>query len=49
MFHRYQNPEATGWLGWFEDADANATAFVGLDRRVVFMDDLDFEPRGSDG
>ncbi len=40
MFHRYGNPEATGWLGWFEDGDGNTTAFVGLDRKVVFMDEL---------
>jgi hypothetical protein len=43
MFKEYRNPEATGWLGWFEDNDGNATAFVGLDKHVVFMSDLDFK------
>ena len=41
MFQMYSNPSATGWLGWFENADGNATAFVGLDRRVVFMWELE--------
>lgn len=36
MFRLYSNPQATGWLGWFEDADGTATAYVGLDRKVVF-------------
>ena len=39
MFKMYSNPKATGWLGWFEIA-GKATAFVGLDRRVVFMWEL---------
>lgn len=43
MFNKYSNPQATGWLGWFEDNDGNATAFVSLDRRVVFMDDLKWQ------
>jgi len=40
MFRFYSNPEATGWLGWFEDAKGNATAYVGLDRKVVFASEL---------
>lgn len=40
MFHFYSNPQGTGWLGWIDDADGNAHAFVGLDWRVVFMGDL---------
>lgn len=40
MFKKYSNPKATGWLGWFEDASGQVTAFVGLDRRVVFMYEL---------
>ncbi len=42
MFKMYSNPKATGWLGWFEDGGGNCTAFVGLDRKVVFMGDLEF-------
>lgn len=40
MFRMYSNPSATGWLGWFEDASGKATAFVRLDRKVVFMNEL---------
>ena len=40
MFKMYANPKETGWLGWFEGADGQATAFVGLDRKVVFMHEL---------
>lgn len=40
MFRKYSNPEAVGWLGWFEDGDGKATAFVGLDRHVVFASEL---------
>ena len=40
MFTLYSNPAATGWLGWFEDSNGKTTAFVGLDRRVVFMSEL---------
>ena len=43
MFCHYRHPEATGWLGWFEDGNGNATAFVGIDRKVVFMYELNFE------
>ncbi len=38
MFHPYSNPKATGWQGWFE-CGGKATAFVGLDGRVVLFDD----------
>jgi len=40
MFKMYANPEATECLGWFEDEAGNATAYVGLDRRVVFAFEL---------
>ena len=40
MFLRYRIPDAVGWLGWFEDADGNTTAFVGLDRKVLFVSEL---------
>jgi len=40
MFRLYKNPKAAGWLGWFEDANGKTEAFVGLDRKVVFMSDL---------
>lgn len=40
MFRMYNNPLAAGWLGWFEDADGQCTAFVGLDRTVLFMCEL---------
>ena len=42
MFKMYSNPAAAKWLGWFEDAEGNCTAFVGLDRKVVFMNELEF-------
>lgn len=40
MFKMYSNPEATGWLGWFEDSDGNCTAFVDLSRKVHLMSTL---------
>ena len=40
MFTKYAKPEEVGWLGWFEDADGNATAFVDLHGHCVFMSDL---------
>lgn len=40
MFRMYSNPLMTGWLGWFEDSRDQATAFVGLDRKIVFMHEL---------
>ncbi len=41
MFHLYRNPKATGWLGWFEDANGKATAYVALDRKVLFVTELE--------
>jgi len=40
MFKMYSNPKATGWLGWFEDANGQATAYVDLERRVLFAHEL---------
>jgi len=40
MFQMYKNPEATGWLGWFEDSEGVATACVALDRTVLFAFEL---------
>ncbi len=40
MFRRYRCPDGVGWLGWFEDAHGNVTAFVGLDRRVFFVHEI---------
>ena len=40
MFRRYSIPDDVGWLGWFEDANGNTTAFVGLDRRVLFIHEV---------
>ena len=43
MFRRYAIPDDVGWLGWFED-DGKTEAFVGLDRRVLFVHEI----RGCD-
>lgn len=43
MFKRYACPDDTGWLGYFIH-EGRVTAFVGLDRRVVFV----WEIRGWD-
>lgn len=40
MFRRYNNPDDVGYLGWFEDASGNTTAFVGLDRKVLFVHEI---------
>ncbi len=40
VFNRYAVPDDVGWLGWFVDSHGNVTAFVGLDRRVVFVEEL---------
>lgn len=40
MFHWYQIPDDVGWLGWFEDREGCVTAFVGLDRRVLFIHEV---------
>jgi len=41
MFHWYSCPDDVGWLGWFEDADGSVTAFVGLDRKVLFRHEVE--------
>lgn len=40
MFHWYNNPGGVGWLGWFTDANDQVTAFVGLDRKVMFVHEI---------
>ncbi len=40
-YKEYSNPEAAGSRGWFEDQAGNAFAFVGLDRKIAFMSELD--------
>jgi hypothetical protein len=40
MFKRYACPDGVGWLGWFEDAKGNVTAWVGLDRKVVLKSEI---------
>jgi len=40
MFRRYAIPDDVSWLGWFEDAEGNTTAFVGLDRKVLFIHEV---------
>lgn len=40
MFKRYSCPDDVGWLGCFVDAAGVVTAFVGLDRRVVFVHEI---------
>ncbi len=40
MFYAYRHPTKVGWLGWFEDSNGNATAFVDLNNKVVFMHQL---------
>lgn len=40
MFKKYVNPERVGWFGYFSDGD-QVTAFVTLDKRVVFVEDID--------
>ncbi len=41
MFKRYRIPDAVGWLGWFEDADGKAFAFLGLDGKMLFMYEIE--------
>lgn len=53
MFKRYACPDSVGWLGCFVH-NGRVTAFVGLDRRVVFVRDIkgwdmDFEDWSTDG
>jgi len=40
MFVRYRCPDVVGWLGYFVDAEGVVTAFVGLDRRVLFVREI---------
>lgn len=40
MFKRYANPEAVGYLGWFE-CGGKVSAFVNLDRTIVFVEEID--------
>jgi hypothetical protein len=40
MFKMYSNPEGVGWLGWFENEKGEATAYVNLDRTVLFAWEL---------
>lgn len=40
MFRRYECPDGVGWLGWFENAEGETIAFVGLDRRVYFVSEF---------
>lgn len=40
MFKRYARPDDVGWLGWFENSNGETIAFVGLDRRVLFVWEL---------
>ncbi len=40
MFKRYSCPDAVGWLGVFVDANGRTIAFVGLDRRVFFVQEF---------
>ena len=35
MLYVYANPEATGWLGWFDDANGKALAYVTLEGTIV--------------
>lgn len=39
MFRKYLNQEKVGWFGYFTDGD-DVTAFVTLDRRVVFVEEI---------
>lgn len=38
MFKRYKCPDGVGWLGYFVDEYDNVTAFVGLDKKVFFIE-----------
>jgi hypothetical protein len=35
MLKLYQNPKSVGWLGWFEDGNGNAIAYVTLDGMII--------------
>ncbi len=40
MFVRYKKPDDVGWLGYFTTFDGEVIAFVGLDRRVLFVREI---------
>ncbi len=40
MLKLYKNPKSVGWMGWFEDGDGNALAFVTLEGVIVSMSSL---------
>ncbi len=40
MFKRYQCSDGVEWLGWFEDFNSNCIAFVGLDRKILFIREI---------
>jgi len=35
MLKLYKNPKNVGWMGWFEDKNGNALAFVTLEGIIV--------------
>lgn len=35
MLKLYRNPKSVGWMGWFEDEDGKALAFVTLEGVIV--------------
>ena len=35
MLKLYENPKSVGWLGWFEDENGKALAFVTLEGILV--------------
>ena len=35
MLKLYSNPKSVGWLGWFEDIDGRALAFVTLEGIII--------------
>lgn len=37
MFKRYKIPDAVGYLGWFEDIYGEVIAWVGLDKKCLFV------------
>lgn len=35
MLKLYKNPKNVGWLGWFEDMDGHALAYVTLEGLII--------------
>ena len=35
MLKLYKNPKSVGWMGWFEDKNGNALAFVTLEGIII--------------